>query len=274
MKAAASLIRPVNVIFTALITGAFCMLASPHIPFSRAFLAAVCSAFVAVAGNCINDLSDITTDRINKPGRPLPSGALSPGTAFTIYYLSVTASIILALQISLPVFALVLLTNVLLLLYAQKLRKNVFTKNITIAAIGGLLFLYAGLVCGNVSVSLIPALFAFLTTLLRELLKDIADEAGDRKAGYDSVPIHFGLPAAIRLIWVYTVLTIGACAAAYYLHFLSIYFFIPAMIVVCPLLLSVARDANQRRLPALAGKLSSRVKLTMLFGFIAILAGL
>lgn len=274
MKAVARLIRPLNVIFTALITGAFCMLASPNIPFSRVFLAAICSAFVAAAGNCINDLSDIATDRINRPNRPLPSGKITPGTAFTVYYLSVTASIILSLQISLPVFALVVLTNVLLLLYAQKLRKNVFTKNLTIAVIGGLLFIYAGLVCGNLRASLFPALFAFLTTLLRELLKDISDESGDRQAGYDSVPIRYGLPVAIFIIRLYSLLITGACIAAYYMGFLTIYFFIPALIVVCPLIISVARDASLPRLSSSAGKLSSRVKLTMLLGFISILAGL
>jgi 4-hydroxybenzoate polyprenyltransferase len=274
MKNALQLIRPLNTFFTAVITGTFCYLTGRGISLAIPILAGISAGMVAAGGNIINDIMDINSDRINKPLRVLASGKMTAGSAFLFYYACVTISIILSLQLSVPAFAVVVLTNVLLLFYAQKLRRNAWLKNVTIAGIGGLMFLYAGIVSGNIRAALFPALFAFLSTFLREIMKDITDVEGDKVSGYDSFPISFGIPTAIRIAQTSGLLLIASCIAAYYLNALNIYFFLIAMLVVCPvafyIMVALQRFSGK---PDMV-KLTRLAKAMMFAGFLAILAGL
>ena len=59
--------------------------------------------------------------------------------------------------------------------------------NITVAFLTGLVFIFGGVVVENPSAAIVPAVFAFLINLIREIVKDIEDVEGDNKAGCDNI---------------------------------------------------------------------------------------
>jgi len=67
-------------------------------------------------------------------------------------------------------------------------------------------FLFVGASHGNISPMVVPMCLAFGLTLLRELVKDIADIEGDQFLGLRTFPILFGMNWAIRTIIVLCIL--------------------------------------------------------------------
>jgi 4-hydroxybenzoate polyprenyltransferase len=75
-----------------ILSGAVCAFGSAHNPDpARALTAAVlltvllgssCAALLNAASNTINQIADLQADKINKPGRPIPSGRVSVATAW------------------------------------------------------------------------------------------------------------------------------------------------------------------------------------------------
>ena len=89
MKAYVALARPFTLLppLLGIISGAVCAWGSAHNPDpTRAVTASValtvvlgsiCAAFLNAANNALNQIYDLQIDRINKPKRPLPAGALT-----------------------------------------------------------------------------------------------------------------------------------------------------------------------------------------------------
>ena len=67
------------------------------------------------------------------------------------------------------------------------------------------------MVVENVNGALIPAVFAFLINLIREMIKDMEDIKGDKLAGVNTFPIKYGSKACkifrvdilINIVYVY-----------------------------------------------------------------------
>src|SRR5688572_21811411 len=83
-----------------IISGAVCAFGSAHNPdperaltvavLASVALGSLCASFLNAASNAINQITDLEIDRVNKPGRPLVTGALTVSEAwrFTwIFYL-------------------------------------------------------------------------------------------------------------------------------------------------------------------------------------------
>jgi 4-hydroxybenzoate polyprenyltransferase len=62
------------------------------------------------------------------------------------------------------------------------------------------------------------AFFAFLTTLLREIIKDIEDFEGDAAYGRKTLPIVLGIRASKAVVVVLVLLTIVALAVVFVRH--------------------------------------------------------
>ena len=66
--------------------------------------------------------------------------------------------------------------------------------------ITGLAFIYGGFAADNPDAAVIPAVFAFLINLIREIVKDVQDIEGDSKLNYQTFPIRFGIDTSKRLV--------------------------------------------------------------------------
>jgi len=159
------------------------------------------------AANAINDYFDYEIDLINRPDRPLITGLVHRRTALflsgalfglgslLVWGLPPLARVI-ALAVALP----------LMLFYSPFLKGLPLVGNVAVAAILGLVFLFAGASFGDISPMVIPALLAFGLTLVRELVKDIADMEGDRKVYLRTFPLSAGLTTAVRVALVFSFL--------------------------------------------------------------------
>ncbi|MFC6996073.1 geranylgeranylglycerol-phosphate geranylgeranyltransferase [Rufibacter roseus] len=166
-------------------------------------LATLC---VAAAGYIINDYYDLKIDRINKPDRIVVGKGLTRRKAMAIHlYLSVVGvalGIVLGWRVGLVMFG----TAMLLWGYSAQFKKLPFVGNFTIALLAATMVLVVPLAAGQSSKAVWAyGVFAFLTTLIREIIKDIEDEQGDASFRCRTLPIVFGL---LKTKWVLYVLLV------------------------------------------------------------------
>ncbi len=179
--------------------------------FVRVMFAAVSASLVLAAGNVFNDVRDLRSDRVNTPGRPLPSGIITPRAA-TVYAVGLAlAGILLALPLGLPGILVAASAVALLVLYDMRLKGVPLAGNILVALLGGLAFIYGGIAGEAVLPAFIPALFATLFHLGREIIKDAADLRGDSHSGVRTLATERGVRPTVYLA---SGVLLTLCAAA------------------------------------------------------------
>ncbi len=185
-------------------------LALSNIDFALLVLATV---LISAAGYAINDYFDIKVDRINKPHKIILGKELSRRKAiFSHIILNIIAVLIgfyLAYRVENWILAfLFIAVAVLLWLYSIRYKRKFLIGNIIISVLAAFViaivwvFEYNAII-SKTTISIeelqinnfvrIFALFAFLTTLLREIVKDIEDIKGDAKTGCKTIPIVSGI---------------------------------------------------------------------------------
>jgi geranylgeranylglycerol-phosphate geranylgeranyltransferase len=274
LKAYIDLIRPLNftITFFVVIVGAIICADEVYSTYVI-LLAAISAALTVAAGNVVNDFYDKVSDKINHPERPLAKGIISDNETWIAYFAFTLLAVLISANINQVAFAIVVLTSVLLYLYSIRLKRIPLLGNITIAYLTGLAFVYGGVAVNNVNAAYIPAVFAFMINLIRELIKDIQDMEGDKKVGLITFPIKFGTRFTNILI---TALTVTLIAFTFYPFVYQIYkieYFVIAMILVNPVLvyfLKLLYEDNQYKN---LNKLSNILKLNMVFGLLAIFLG-
>jgi geranylgeranylglycerol-phosphate geranylgeranyltransferase len=181
-------------------------------PVNIVIFATLVVAFYTVGANTLNDYLDYKIDKINRPDRPITSGRILRKHALIVSILAFIVGTIIALQlntnsqlvsigISLP----------LIIAYNIKLKKLPLIGNVVVAIVLALSFIYAGLAFSNLSPLILPAVLAFGLTLIRELVKDMADIIGDKSVGLKTFPIIFGENKTINLcVGLSVLLGVGA----------------------------------------------------------------
>ena len=229
---------------------------------------------VNAGGNIINDYYDIEIDRINRPNRPLPSEKISLKFALKMYlYFTLFALVIAYSYLDYNAFGIVLLTSGLMFLYSNKLKGIPLVGNIVVAFSTGLAFLFGSIVVGNIYCGIIPAIFAFLISLMRELVKDIEDIEGDKAIGILTYPIKNGVENSVKLISIIGVLLIISTAIPYLLGIYNLYYFIFVSLFVNGILVFIIRSLKLDTSHNSLRKSSNLLKLGMVFGIIAIFIG-
>ncbi len=146
--------------------------------------AAAAAALSTAGGNALNDLFDRETDKVNHSERPLITGTVTVREAenFTAGVFLVAAS--LGLLANFLCLSIVAVNLILMYVYEAGLKRRGAPGNLVIAYLVGSLFLFAGAAVfksdpAPLYRAAILALLAFLTTVGREITKDIQDMAGD-----------------------------------------------------------------------------------------------
>ena len=147
----------------------------------RLLLVSVAALVVISAGNAINDYCDYDIDRINRPQRPLPSGRIPRLNALIFAIVLTVLGIWLGTLINKNATAIAVLVSVALVSYAFWLKRTPFAGNLVVSGLTGLTFIAGGVAIDSVQGTLIPAIFAFLFTTAREIVKDLEDTEGDLK---------------------------------------------------------------------------------------------
>jgi len=173
---------------------------------------------ITAAGNVINDFFDADIDAINRPDRPIPSGAVSRGAARGFAVMLFIAGILVSFFTNPLCIGIAIFNAVLLIAYAAKLKSTPLTGNIVVAYLSASIFLFGGALNGiDGLVRIIPiAAITFFAMVSRELLKDAEDVEGDRAGGADTVPIRIGIKKTSELALITTVLAVAASFIPYF----------------------------------------------------------
>lgn len=140
--------------------------------------------FSISAGYIINDICDITVDRINAPTRPLAGGLVSLRLAKYTAATLLLSALVCASYCGLWFTVAIAVINSLLLAYNKYSKQMAFMKDLIIAALlAGLYPLSFALVdpidSPRLIVLYVHPVWLFLTVLGYEMLKDIRDQSGD-----------------------------------------------------------------------------------------------
>ncbi len=200
------LARPFTLIAPALgmFTGSVIALgASPAVPLTiwvgvKIALGTLMAAVLNAASNVLNQVTDLTADFINKPGRPLPSGRVSESEALRLSGWLYVLAFVLATPVG-PQCTLLAGTAALMTVAysAPPLRWKAvpYLANVVIAIPRGVLLKVAGWSCvrdfGRLEPWYIGAIFG-LFLLGATTTKDFADLRGDAAAGFRTLPVVHG----------------------------------------------------------------------------------
>jgi geranylgeranylglycerol-phosphate geranylgeranyltransferase len=260
-------LRPHNVAAAALsVAVGFAMTGSAHWP----WLILAAAAFATAAGNTINDIYDVDIDRVNKPSRPLPAGALGVKAAIGLYVFFVAAALFLAFFVPPIAGVWISLWIVLLHIYSWRLKRMYLAGNFLVALVAGSGFLLGSYAGGNLAAGVIPAVFTFVFVVGREIVKDVDDIEGDRACGARTLPIVSGRRASLTTALVlFLALSVSFPVPMFLGYYRAAYGFIILLTVVPILLISIWIILRGRPL----GLVSSLLKLGMFFGCVAFYFG-
>jgi geranylgeranylglycerol-phosphate geranylgeranyltransferase len=265
--------RPVNVLISFLTIIIAAELSGGLDPIENVILAALCAALITIGANVINDYYDIEIDKINKPHRPhrpLAAGTLSKKTVF-FYFISVyILAWFLVSYINVWMLLIAVTTSIVLYLYSFYLKRTILWGNITVSFATAMAFIFGGFSVGHYKEAIFPAAFAFLFHLGREILKDIQDMDGDRRAGAITFPVKYGISSSIDLIFVDFILLVFLTAIPYILSIYSIRYFLTICFGIYPVLFFVLYRSRKDISPENLGFLSNLLKADMLIGLLAI----
>ena len=254
----------------------------------------VASLLIAAGGYAINDYFDLWIDHVNKPDRVVVDAVISRRTVMLLHLLLSTAGLLLSFLVSYQtgIWSILfgnLAVVLLLWLYSTTFKKQLLIGNLIISfmtawvlIVGYLLvggrFIYSGDLwsaetAGLLKKTMLYAGFAFSTTLIREVVKDMEDLAGDSKFGCKTMPIVWGVPVSKMFvaIWIFIsaamllMLQLLAWNAGWrWSVFYSVVFLITPMLF----LLVDVKNANT---PSDFARLSLRMKWIMLAGILSML---
>lgn len=205
------IMRPANAIVAGLaaVLGYF-IAAGTIVPGTLLLLSLV--FLVTAGGNTINDYVDSGIDRVNRPGRPIPSGEVSPRLAWYEALLLFGAGIVLSLLTTPLCLAIAIFNSLLLVLYAYRLKRITFLGNAAVAYLSASIFIFGGAYLGpEGALRVLPvSVITFAAMISRELLKTAEDVEGDAEAGARTVPVRYGIRVTVLLSVAAAVLAVAA----------------------------------------------------------------
>jgi len=156
---------------------------------------------INAGGNIINDIYDLEIDRINRPERPLPSGTMSVLQARIYLIFLFAAGVLFSWFISIETFIIAGPISIpTLIAYSACFKRQPLIGNLIVSFMLGLTFIYVGAAYGNIQVTLVMAALAFGFTLIREIVKDLEDMAGDARVEARTLPLVWGEDKTLNLV--------------------------------------------------------------------------
>ncbi len=265
--------RPLNVFIgmLSIFIGAF--ITGTIYPLMKIFFACISGGLIAGGANVINDYFDVEIDKINKPYRPIASGAISQKQGFVYSIVLYFIGIVFGWLVNWQAFAVSVFSSILLFLYSAKLKRTVLWGNLSVSLMTALAFIYGGIAVNRLSYAIIPAVFSFVYHLGREIIKDVEDIDGDRADNITTFPIVHGAIPALKLATFIYVILIVITFIPFVLNIFGIYYLIVVVgivdLVVVYVLFKLWKNYESKNL----SRLSIILKLNMFAGLIAIYCG-
>jgi len=234
--------------------------------------------FAAGSGMIINDIYDIEIDKVNRPNRPLPSGALSLTQAKVLFFLTFGISVIISILHWL-FFALSGL-NVLLVvffcligwLYAAWGKKSGFYGNLMVSVSFSIGLIYGAVLNSSIIPAYIYYFFftSFFLLLSREIVKGCEDIEGDKEEGVKTLAIKLGIKKATVFSIIFEIMAIIFFILPFFTDIINPLLFLISMIfglvvVATAVVLSMRKNLEKKDFK----KISLLLKVGALLGLVA-----
>ncbi len=190
------------------------------------------TVLIAAAGYVLNDYFDIKIDNINKPEKLIVGKYFSRHSVMIMHQILTGTGVACGLLLayfarSISLGFIFIIVPGLLWFYSASYKRQFIIGNIVVAFVAALTILIVGVsqlafltkLYGNLIYETpIPsqiygwlggfAIFAFITTLIREIIKDIQDEKGDREMECRTIVIKLGIKKTKLVLYFLILLTI------------------------------------------------------------------
>lgn len=211
-----SVVRGYNILMIALAQYlASVYILSPDLPLRKVvfdlnlFFIVLSSAMVVASGYIINNFYDAEKDLINKPKKSMLDRLVSQRFKLTTYFILNLLAVIAASYVS---FRAVFFFSAYVFgiwLYSHKLKRVPFMGNVVSATLAIAPFFAVFVYYKNFqTVIFVHAVFLFLLILVREMVKDLENIAGDMAQNYKTIPILYGPRFSKMGISILVVLTL------------------------------------------------------------------
>ncbi len=269
------IVRPVNsvmlglaILVGATVTGGASILGSP-LTLLLSFVTGFCMTGAAMA---INDYYDREIDAVNEPGRPIPSGRVTPGEAVALTAALSAVGLGASYMISLSVTLVAAFSWVVMMLYSAWGKRTGFPGNLMVSACISLPFIFGGLITGSILSSLYFGLMAFLSNTGREVTKGIVDVEGDRGAGVNTIAVSKGPRTASVVASAFYVATVVSSLIPPALRLVSAWYYPFVAVTDLGLLYSTYSLINEPTREN-SRAIKNRVLYLMLVGLVGFAAG-
>lgn len=245
------------------------------------------TVLIATAGYIINDYFDIGIDAVNKPDKVTIEKVFRRRSIILWHILLNLIALLLAGYIAfnyikLRVVTLQLFSIMLLLFYSTTFKRKLIIGNVSIAILTSFTLITTALYEPSFQVwnydqpraklLWVYITFAFIITLIREIIKDIEDIKGDSVLNCSTIPLVWGIDRAKQIVY-------GLHALMFlFLAVVGYYFFNENKILISYLFTTVfiplvwnLQKVKQAKTSLKFNKLSSAVKWITLMGILSML---
>lgn len=292
------LIRYQNLLIIALVQAVFhfgflkqqqdLIVALNTVEFILLILATVC---IAAAGYIINNIIDQETDEIAKPEKVIVGKHISENRAYNYYIGFNIVGVLIGFYISNLIFkesfaGIFIVVAFVLYLYATQFKQSLLAGNFLVSFLVAFSILLVGpfdlypVITPetrpflNVLFQIIIdyAIFAFLLTFIREVVKDIEDYEGDLKTGMNTLPIVIGKQKTQKIVFALSFIPLAALL--YYLNAnftnLEYVIYYTLLFVVAPILYFIVK-LWQAKTQKDFNHVSTVLKIVMITGILSII---
>jgi 4-hydroxybenzoate polyprenyltransferase len=254
-------------------------------------LLVITTLLIGAGGYVINDVLDIELDRINKPGKQIVGKYMSEATGNRLHFNLTAAGISTGLVFSylchnLFLGVLFVIIPTALFYYSYKYKYLPVIGNLVVSLLAAIvviiywlfefyylkdqpeIFIETSLVFSQINRFVFAfALFAFITTFTREIIKDTQDIDGDSRFGCRTLPVVLGLSSTRFLLMGLEAITVALLAWFQLTLFRSGYSWMAYGLIITQLLLCIAIVKSYLAKDKRSfGQLSTVLKLVMISG--------
>lgn len=251
------------------------------------------SVLVAAAGYIINDYFDLNIDRINKPDKLVVEKIINRRWAILWHWILSLLGVAIGFYIGFRenIFWIGfanLFCVIALWFYSTTFKKKLLTGNILISLLTAWVVLVVGFaehykVMDNLNIygsvdrskllrfTFLYSGFAFIISLVREVIKDIEDMEGDAKFGCKTMPVVWGVIVSkvFSSTWLVVLL---ATVIIVMIYMLQLHWWVPAIycliMVILPLLMILRKISTAQKIQDYH-RISKMLKIVMLTGILS-----
>lgn len=180
----------------------------------RSLLGFLTGFFISSFSMVTNDVYDVEVDRVNQPGRPIPSGVVSVPQVEIFSAALLVLGILSSALLGPVTFGIAALFAFIGWYYNYRGKKSGLFGNSLVALSLAIPYIFGSVSLGAYYLNLgyVLALTSFLAGMGREVLKGVADVEGDKLRNVRTVAISEGTKTAKQLVALFFVLAVATSA--------------------------------------------------------------